>query len=199
MAMLPRLWSLSGLSVELGIDRRTLAAQLASVPPDGKTGARDGWRLTTVLGALGWGKPARTKGARVSGNADYELWRARWMRQRAIDAEREAKVREGQLVEREPYLAAQKEVWSRILLQARARFLAFPSRLAAYYPGLKTQADVFKWATVEVRKILQILADAKPVAVEGPYKIPVYAPAEEAEDDVEADEVEDATDEPRRT
>jgi hypothetical protein len=199
MSMLPKLWTLSALSVELQIDRRTLGAKLAEVPPDGKSGPNPAWRLTTTLVALGWGKPARTKGARVSGNADYEKWRARWMKQRAFDAEREAKVREGNLVELAPYQAAQKEVWSRILLQARARFLAFPSRLAAYYPGLKTQADVFTWATSEIRKILQILADTRPIATEGPYKIPVYAPAEEAEDDVEADEVEDATDEPRRT
>jgi hypothetical protein len=186
MAMLPRLWSLSGLSVELGIDRRTLAAQLASVPPDGKTGTRDGWRLTTVLAALGWGKPARTKGARVSGNADYERWRARWMKQRALDSEREALVRQGALVEREPYTAALKEGWVRALLQARTRFLGVPSKFAARFPGFKTQADVFTWATSEVRKILQILADTRPIATEGPYKIPVYAPVE-VEEEVYAD------------
>jgi hypothetical protein len=53
MAMNPQLWSLSGLSIELGIDRRTLAKRLSSLRPDGegieagKTVRR--WRLARVL------------------------------------------------------------------------------------------------------------------------------------------------------
>jgi hypothetical protein len=42
MAMTKQLWSINALSVELGIDRRTLAKRLADLPPDEekKIGAR---------------------------------------------------------------------------------------------------------------------------------------------------------------
>jgi hypothetical protein len=36
MAMTARLWSISALAVELGIDRRTAASRLRHVPPDGR-------------------------------------------------------------------------------------------------------------------------------------------------------------------
>jgi hypothetical protein len=53
MAMLPQLFSLSGLAVELGIDRRTIAAKLRNVRPDGNLpGGTSGWRLNTALRAL---------------------------------------------------------------------------------------------------------------------------------------------------
>ena len=35
MAMTPTLWSISGLAIELALDRRTVAAKLRDVPPDG--------------------------------------------------------------------------------------------------------------------------------------------------------------------
>jgi hypothetical protein len=53
MAMLPQLFSLSGLAVELGLDRRTVAAKLRDVRPDGiLPGGTSGWRLNTALRAL---------------------------------------------------------------------------------------------------------------------------------------------------
>jgi hypothetical protein len=52
MAMRRRLWSISGLSVELNKDRRTLAKILNSVMPDGKERGHDAWHLETVLIAL---------------------------------------------------------------------------------------------------------------------------------------------------
>jgi hypothetical protein len=54
MSMTARLYTISGLSVELNRDRRTLGKALARVPPDGRTEAGDpGWFLTTALRALG--------------------------------------------------------------------------------------------------------------------------------------------------
>jgi hypothetical protein len=183
MSMRPKLWTISALGVELSVDRRTLASKLADVPADGKSGSRDAWRLTTVLAALGWGRPTRTKGARVQGNADYEIWRARWMKQRALDAERESKVREGNLVELAPFLAAMTETWKRMLLLARNRFLGFPSKLAANFPRFKDQGEIFTWSTAEVRRILTLLAESKAVAFEGPYRIPRYETEEDAHDE----------------
>ena len=54
MAMLPKLWSLSALSVELGRNIRTLGKCLRNTPPDGKLGKHDAWHMATVLAA--WGK-----------------------------------------------------------------------------------------------------------------------------------------------
>jgi hypothetical protein len=188
MAMRQKLWTASALSVELQIDRRTLNAKLGSVPPDGRCGSRDGWLLITALATLGWGRPQRTRGARVSGNADYEQWRARWMKQRALDAERESKVREGNLVELAPFVAAMTETWKRIMLLARNRFLGFPSKLAANFPMFKDQATIFTWSTAEVGKILDLLANSKAVEFEGRYRIPRYEVEEDAEDE---DDIED--------
>jgi hypothetical protein len=53
MAMLPQLFSLSGLAVELNRDRRTIASALRNMRPDGvlPSGA-PGFRLATALRAL---------------------------------------------------------------------------------------------------------------------------------------------------
>ena len=60
MALVPQLWSLSALSVEIGVNVRTLASALRNVPPDGKvTAGRDGWRLLTALRALDVTVPVR--------------------------------------------------------------------------------------------------------------------------------------------
>jgi hypothetical protein len=170
-----------------------LNLKLSNIPPDGKIGPRDAWLLTTVLAALGWGRTKRTKGARVQGNADYETWRARWMKQRALDAERESKVREGNLVELAPFVAAMTETWKRILLLARNRFLGFPSKLAANFPRFTDQAAIFTWSTAEVGKILDLLANSKAVAFEGPYRIPRY----EIEDVNDEEDADDEADEAR--
>jgi hypothetical protein len=52
MAMLPRLWSLNGLAVELRLDRRTVARKLAKIPPDGRLDKGHGWYLATALPVL---------------------------------------------------------------------------------------------------------------------------------------------------
>lgn len=52
MAMTKMLWSISGLSVELSRDRRTIAKVLAGVRPDGQLRGKPAWRLETALAAL---------------------------------------------------------------------------------------------------------------------------------------------------
>ena len=52
MAMTPTVFTISGLSTELGRDRRTIADALRHYPSDGKVGSHDGWYLTTALMAL---------------------------------------------------------------------------------------------------------------------------------------------------
>lgn len=49
MAMTPKIYSLNALATELDRDRRTIAAALRGVKPDGKSGRFDGWLLATAL------------------------------------------------------------------------------------------------------------------------------------------------------
>jgi hypothetical protein len=52
MAMLPRLWSLNGLAVELRLDRRTVARKMAQVRPDGLLAKKPAWFLSTAAPIL---------------------------------------------------------------------------------------------------------------------------------------------------
>jgi hypothetical protein len=51
MAMRPQLWTISGLATELGADRRTVAAKLAGVPPDGTVHGHPAWRMRAAMAA----------------------------------------------------------------------------------------------------------------------------------------------------
>jgi hypothetical protein len=57
MAMTAKVFSISGLSIELGRDRRTISRALSHTPPDGKCeDGTDGWHLRTALQRLGDGR-----------------------------------------------------------------------------------------------------------------------------------------------
>lgn len=56
MSMTKRLWSLSALAVELGHDRRTVAAALSTVPADGIVKGNKAWFLPTALRVLNAGR-----------------------------------------------------------------------------------------------------------------------------------------------
>jgi len=51
MGMVKALYSLNALSVELGRDRRSIAAALNGVPEDGMLKGHKAWHLTTALQA----------------------------------------------------------------------------------------------------------------------------------------------------
>lgn len=64
MAMTSKLWSINGLATELGMDRRTVAARLRNVPPDGRLKGSPAWYLPTALDAIkGIGKRLATQAA----------------------------------------------------------------------------------------------------------------------------------------
>lgn len=74
MSMMPKLYSLHGLAVEVGLDRRAVAKLLRSTPPDGsmKGGAR--WRLSTLLQAIEDQRPHR-RGGNGHAHSNPELLR----------------------------------------------------------------------------------------------------------------------------
>ena len=61
MSMRPQLFSISGLAVEFGKDRRTVARLLRDVPADGKSKGHDAWLLSSVTEVLR--STARKRGA----------------------------------------------------------------------------------------------------------------------------------------
>src|SRR5688572_26014367 len=52
MAMTAQYWSLSGLAVELKLDRRTIASKLRAVPPDCQVSAHPAWLMSTAVAAI---------------------------------------------------------------------------------------------------------------------------------------------------
>jgi hypothetical protein len=52
MPMLPKLWTIGGLTTELDRDQRTVANALKHTPPDGKIGTRAAWYMKTAMEAL---------------------------------------------------------------------------------------------------------------------------------------------------
>src|SRR5262249_27941263 len=152
--MTASIFSISALSVELGLDRRTITTALKDTPPDG-TDARGypGWRLRTGLAALGF-----SRGGNGSGGAEYEVSRAKWMAARAEEAELSLRERRGELVEVAPLLREVQRVWANIIFQVRARFLSVPSRLASRHSQLKTPQATFDVSMKLIRQVLKLLA-----------------------------------------
>lgn len=52
MSMTEKLWSLNALATEMDYDRRTAAAALQKVRPDGHLSGKPAWRLDTALAVL---------------------------------------------------------------------------------------------------------------------------------------------------
>jgi len=128
MAMVPQLWTLSGLEAELGANRRKLGQVLAKVAPDEVKGARKKWLMRTAVAALHDG------GSRNAGDEPtLEDENRRLARERAGKAEMDNAVRRGELVEKANVDAAVIGAFTRV----RARLLALPSKAAP----IVTQTD----------------------------------------------------------
>lgn len=70
--MRPGLFSISGLAVELGFDRRTIAGKLRNVRPDGiLPGGSPGWRLAAALPALNGPRLASNKSEALDPISDF--------------------------------------------------------------------------------------------------------------------------------
>jgi phage terminase Nu1 subunit (DNA packaging protein) len=117
MAMLPQLFSLNGLAVELNRSRRHVAKALREIPADGELAGKPAWFLSTALTALN-GHPdgaedsAAARARLAAEQADYWAMRNALQRGELLDAgEAERK-------------------WTDNLRQIRAVMLAVPGRVA---------------------------------------------------------------------
>lgn len=116
MAMTPQGWSISALAVELGRDRRTIAAACAQVEPCGSDRRGKLYRLAEVIAVL---NPAAKP-------ADADEARARKLAAEAELAEMERDERRGQLVP----ISVVERVVSEEYAAVRAKLLSLPGKLA---------------------------------------------------------------------
>lgn len=155
MAMTAALWTLHGLSIELELSRAFLAARLASLAPDDRTGPGGGrsprWRMARVVRHL-----LAEKGG--TGSLSEETARLRRAQAEAAEiknAQAAGKLVLGDDVERAAFESAR---------QLRDALLALPSRLG---PELEALAIEGGARAIEgaldgaLREALQQLADGK--------------------------------------
>lgn len=124
MAMLPQLWTLNGLAVELQMDRRSLARAIANLPPaDGADTPSPRWRLADAIAHLAGDD---------SGGLDLNAERARLARAQWEKTELEVRARRGELLERRTVTRAIDQGFRSI----RDAMTGIPGRLAPSLVGL---------------------------------------------------------------
>jgi phage terminase Nu1 subunit (DNA packaging protein) len=132
MAMKPQTWSISGLAVEFGLDRRTIARRLENVHPAESSGRSARYRMLEAAGAIcgpaGGGRAAETAAA---GPLDLTAERARLAKFQADKTELEVAVLRGDLIPGEIV----KDVWGDYIAAARAKLIALPSTAAPRVAG----------------------------------------------------------------
>lgn len=148
--MVARLWSVSALAVELGLDRRTIAARLAEVAPAARAGRGPRYRLADVIPAI-YGAPPGTPDAPAGPGPRLDRLNlttesARLKRAQADKTELEVSVLRGELIPSETVSL----VWSQFVSAARARVLAIPSTAAPRVVGLTVRE-----AEIELREMVR--------------------------------------------
>lgn len=154
MAMTPKGWSISALAVELGRDRRTVAAAVAGLTPMGREGKADVYRLAEVLEVLnGAERPS-----------DYEASKARKMAADADLAEAERDRVRGTQVP----IADTVTVVGEICGALRAKCLAVPSKWTPMLVADGTPAGIQALLDRAMREALnELVADAAVIAAGG--------------------------------
>jgi phage terminase Nu1 subunit (DNA packaging protein) len=115
--MTPRLWTVNGLSVELGLDRRSLATRLATTPPDSQVQGRSAWRLTTALAALG--TPTRSR-------SELDQERARLAKEQADGHELKNATLRNELIPTDVVVQS----WQNAIARCRSLLLGIPPSAA---------------------------------------------------------------------
>jgi hypothetical protein len=148
---MPTLWSVNGLSVELGIDRRTLGKKLSNLRPDGegqeagKTVRR--WHLAHVLDHLQADRP-------IAEAPDVRTGRARLVQAQARKMELEVAAMENRLIPEDDVVPG----WQLLLSSFRARCLSIPSKLAPRLVVMNERKDVQTALNIEIRAALSELS-----------------------------------------
>lgn len=151
MAMTPQGWSISALAVELGKDRRSIAAACADLEPCARSGKADLYRMADVIAALGAGiKPKSFDDAKTRKMAaDAELAELELQRQR------------GEIVPIKEVVATVSAEYA----ATRAKLLAIPTKLAPRIALETEEAACRALLTREITEALNELIGAGPVRV----------------------------------
>lgn len=147
MAVMVRLYTISGLAQELGMDNRTLGKRMASVKPDGKQHGRDAWKLRTALDAL------NEQGETLNPAAE----KARLDKARADLAELDLAERSGQLVD----AAMIEATWGAAFTELRTRLLAIPSSTAPRVTPKMAAAEIEALIREQIDDALAAISGAK--------------------------------------
>jgi hypothetical protein len=164
MSLTPKLWSLNALSVELGVNIRTIGAALSKVPADGTIeGKHSGWYMLSTLEALGCrlnvrghNLNGRTNGHASTGDAYYES-RTMLARERAKLLQMRRREAEGELL---PISTLASELRNMALF-LRGRALALPSKCASQLVMKRTPGEAQAVLDREVRDWLVDIASTK--------------------------------------
>lgn len=153
--MQSKLWTLSGLAVELGHDRRTLASRLDGLAPDEESQLSTGrtsrkWRMARAV--------AHLYASANPGELDLNAERARLAKEQAD------KTAMANAVERGELLSAQTVAleWGRLVSNCRAKLLGLPTKLAPQLAHAKTPNACLQLLTSEVHRALHELAEYRP-------------------------------------
>jgi hypothetical protein len=170
----PKMWSLNALSVELAVDRRSLARRLEGLEPatEKKIGARTErlYRLRDVFHYLGTGETQKL-------DLNSERAKLAVLQQERIRIEIAEK--RGELLSRKGVVAH----WRSMVSEWRSRLLALPNR-AATMVARRDEAAAFAVLTDLVHEVLHGFSrSAVPPDVQ--ERIGLYKRAREAEEMVE--------------
>ena len=154
MAMVAQMWTLSGLAVELGMDRRAVGRMLAGVPADG-TGPKgaNAWLMRTAVDVLA--------GLKQDGPS-LEEEKTRQAKEGADRLAMENAARRGELIDRAVADAAVVGAFSRV----RSRMLAIPSKTAPLVIQDMEIAEAEHLIRSHVIEALQELADTNVAELE---------------------------------
>ena len=129
MPLMAKLYTLTGLEVELGVDKRRIARALQNFPADGKVKTRDAWYIATAYKALVAG-PDDGGGETLNPIAE----KARLDKARADLAELDLKHKEGRAVPSDLVEAT----LGRLRDEVRKAMFAVPGKCAPrILPGMK--------------------------------------------------------------
>lgn len=150
MAMQKQKWTISGLALELGVDRRTLGKKLHNLKPIDSSGRIKYYHLADVHKLL------TTPEDDEPGN--YEQHRTRLAKAQADKTELEVQTLRANLLPAEEVLAEIQNM----VTACRARLLAIPTKSAFQISALKTPQEIERFLKSQINEALHELANYAP-------------------------------------
>jgi hypothetical protein len=148
MSLTPTDWTVSGLSVELGIDRRTIGKKIANVAPVRIDGKSKYYRMADVVAAI---YVNVSVGPTDGTKEDNE---ARLVKAKADEKELQVARLKGELIPTDEA----KRRWASYIAGAKARLLSLPSKLAPAVIGVDKLNEVKNILSEGVRDVLTELS-----------------------------------------